>query len=100
MTTIVASVIIQKLCLWYRVALRLSALLAVRSDAWSRSLPGLAFAWLSDAAGAITMSILGKGSAGSARLLLLLGVNVVQAVHATLVVLASDVEVEAQSCNG
>jgi hypothetical protein len=46
------------------------------------------------------MSILGKGSAGSARLLLLLGVNVVQAVHATLVVLASDVEVEAQSCNG
>jgi hypothetical protein len=43
------------------------------------------------------MSLVSERPAGSARLLLLLGVDVVQAVHAALVVLAADVEVEAES---
>jgi hypothetical protein len=43
------------------------------------------------------MSIVSERSTGSSRLLLLLGVDVVQAVHAALVVLAADVEVEAES---
>jgi hypothetical protein len=98
--TIIPSVIGQELCLRHRVALWLSALLAVRSNAQSRSLPSLALAWLSNTTRAITVSIFGERSTGSAGLLLLLGVDVVQAVHATLVVLAADIEVEAESGDG
>jgi hypothetical protein len=46
------------------------------------------------------MSVVSKRPTRSSRLLLLLGVNVVQAVHAALVVLAADVEVETESGDG
>ena len=100
MSTIVTSVISQELCLRHSVALRLSALYAVRRDTRSRSLPSLTLTRLSNTARAIAMSFIGERSARSARLLVLLGINVVQAVHAALVVLATDVEVEAESSHG
>jgi len=100
MPTIVPSVIGQELLLRHSVALRLPALLAVGRNARPGSLPSLALTRLSDTARSIAMSVISERSAGSSRLLLLLGVNVVQAVHAALVVLAADVEVEAESGHG
>jgi len=105
MPTIVPSIVSQELSLRHRVALRLSALLAVWLLAIGcktrpRSLPSFALTRLSNTSRTIPMSVLGERSAGSSRLLLLLSVNVVQAVHATLVVLAANVEVEAESCDG
>ena len=100
MSTIVTSVISQELCLRHSVALRLSALLAVRRNTRPGSLPSLALARLSNTARAIAVSFIGERSARSARLLVLLGINVVQAVHATLVVLAANVEVEAKGSHG
>lgn len=99
MPAVVPGIIVIKLCLWYRVALRLSALLAVWTDARPWSFPSLALTWLSDAAVAITMSILGKWSAWGSRLLILLGIDIVQAVNAAPVVLAADVKVEAEGCH-
>jgi hypothetical protein len=46
------------------------------------------------------MSLVSERPTGSARLLLLFGVDVVQAIHAALVVLAADVEVEAEGSDG
>jgi hypothetical protein len=50
------------------------------------------------------MAFVGEGTTRSSRrpllLLLLLVVDVVQTVHAELVVVSADVEVEAESCEG
>lgn len=97
MPTIIPSIISQKLLFRYSVTLRLPALLAIRRDTRPGGLPGFALARLRNTTRAITMSIVSERSTGSSRLLLLLGVDVVQAVHAALVVLAADVEVEAES---
>ena len=103
MPPIIPSIISQKLLLRHSVALRLpAALLTIRRDTRPRSLPNLALARLSNTARTIAMPFVGERPTRSARLLLLslLAVNVVQAVHAALVVLAADVEVEAEGGHG
>jgi hypothetical protein len=94
--------IIIKLRLGHSVALRLSALLSVRPHTRPGLLPSLAVARLSNPTSIVPMAFFGERPARSARLLLLLllGVDVVQAVHATLVVLAADVEVEGEGGEG
>jgi len=100
---IVPGVIIPKLSLRHNVAIRMRSLLAVWPQTWSRSLPGLTFAGLSNASRAIAVPFVSERAARSSRwallmLLLLLGVDIVQTVHAEFVVLSADVEVEAESC--
>jgi hypothetical protein len=94
--------IIFKLRLGHSVALRLSALLSVRPDTRPGLLPRLAIARFSNPTSTIPMPFFGERPARSTRLLLLLllGVDVVQTVHATFVVLAADVEVEGQGGEG
>jgi hypothetical protein len=94
--------IIIKLCLRYSVALRLSALLSVRPNARPRLFPNFAVARLSNPTSTVPMPFFGERSARGTRLLLLLllGVDVVQAVHAALVVLTADVEVEGEGGDG
>jgi hypothetical protein len=103
MPTIIPRItIIVKLRLRHSVALRLSALLSVRPHTRPGFLPSFAVARLSNPTGTIPVAFFGKRPARSARLLLLLllGVDVVQAVHASLVVLAADVEVEGEGGEG
>lgn len=100
--SVVPGIFIPKLSLWHSVAVRLSSLLAVRAQAGSRGFPGFTFAWLGNASRAIAVAFVGEWTTWSSRwtllMLLLLGVNVVQTVHAALVVLSADMEVEAESC--
>lgn len=100
MPPIVPGIIVVKLCLWNRITLRLSALLAVRPNARPWSFPSLTLTWLSDAARTIAMSVFGEWPTWSSRLLSLLSVDIVQAVDAAPVVLAADVEVEAKGSHG
>jgi hypothetical protein len=103
MSTIIPGIIIPKLSIRHSIAIRMRSLLAVRPQTGSRSLPGFTVAWLSNASRAVAMAFVGEGTTRSSRrplLLLLLVVDVVQTVHAELVVVSADVEVEAESCEG
>jgi hypothetical protein len=94
MHSIIPRIIIIKLRLRHSVALRPSTLIAIRPNTRPRLLPSLAVSWLSNSSRIIAVPVFGERPARSARLLLLLlGVDVVQAVHAALVVLAADIEV-------
>jgi hypothetical protein len=105
MSTIVPGIIIPKLSIRHSIAMRIRSLLTVRPQTGPRSLPGFTVAWLSNASRAVAMAFVGEGTTRSSRrplllLLLLLVVDVVQTVHAELVVVSADVEVEAESCEG
>jgi hypothetical protein len=104
MSAIVPSIIIPKLSIWHSIAIRMRSLLAVRPQAGSRSLPSFAVARLSNASRAVSMAFIGEGTTRSPRRtllrLLLLVVDVVQTIHAELVVVSADVEVEAERCEG
>jgi hypothetical protein len=104
MPTIVPSIIIPKLSIWHSIANRMRSLLAIRPQTGSRSLPSFTVARLSNASRAIAVALVGKGTTRSSRRtllrLLLLVVDVVQTIHAELVVVSADVEVEAERCEG
>jgi hypothetical protein len=104
MSTIVPGIIIPKLSIRHSIAMRIRSLLTVRSQTRSRSLPSFAVARFSDSSRAVSMAFIGEGTTRSSRWpllrLLLLVVDVVQTVHAELVVVSADVEVEAESCEG
>jgi hypothetical protein len=104
MPTIVPGIIIPKLSIRHSIAIRMRSLLAVRPQTGPRSLPGFAVPWLSNASRAVAMAFVGEGTTRSSRWpllrLLLLVVDVVQTVHAELVVVSADVEVETESCEG
>jgi hypothetical protein len=104
MSTIIPSIIIPKLSIRHSIAIRMRSLLAVRPQTGPRSLPGFTVAWLSNASRAVAMAFVGERTTRSSRWpllrLLLLVVDVVQTVHAELVVVSADVEVEAESCEG
>jgi len=104
MSTIVPSIIISKLSIRHSVAIRMRSLLAIRTQTGSRSLPSFTVARLSDASRAIAVAFIGERTTRSSRWtllrLLLLVVDVVQTVHAELVVVSADVEVEAEGCEG
>ena len=80
------------------------SLLAVRPQTGPRSLPGLAVAWLGNPSRTVAMPFIGERTTRSSRWallrLLLLSVDVVQTVHAELVVVSADVEVETEGCEG
>jgi hypothetical protein len=103
MPAIIPGIIIPKLSIRHSIAVRMRSLLAIRPQTGPRSLPGLTVARLSNTPGTIAVALIGERTTGSSgwallRLLLLLGVDVVQTVHAELVVVSADVEVEAESC--
>jgi hypothetical protein len=105
MTAIVPGIVIPKLSIRHSIAVRMRSLLAIRPQAGSRSLPGFTVARLGNSSGTVAVAFIGERTAGSSRwallrLLLLLGVDVVQTVHAELVVVSADVKVEAESCEG
>jgi hypothetical protein len=104
MPAVVPSIIIPKLGIWHSIAVRMRPLLAIRPQTGSRSLPSFTVAWLSNSPGAIAMALIGEWAARSSRRtllgLLLLVVDIVQTVHAELVVVSADVEVEAEGCEG
>lgn len=92
--------IILKLRLRQRITLLAPpSLLAVRAHARPRLLPDIAVAWLREPSRAVAVAFVGERPAGSAGLRRFV-VQVVQAVHAALVVLAAHVEVEAEGCEG
>lgn len=92
MPTIIPRIIIIELPLRHSIAMPLATLLTVRSHTGSGRLPSITFPGLSNTARAVARTVISERTPRRTRLLGL-GVEVVQAVHAALVVLAANVEV-------